>query len=290
MVLGDSSALKPGQMAIAIGNPFGLEGSVTVGVISQLGRDLPSPVGRRIPNVIQTDALINPGNSGGPLLDSNGAVIGINTAIQVSPLGGASRGIGFAVPVNDLKEALPDLKAGNVIRPPWLGIRAADVDSELAERLGLSVDRGVYVTGVMGDSPAEDAGLVESGIGARGQAAAGGDLITAVDGVEVDTTAELIAELNGNQPGDQVTLTVVRGDETIDVQVTLGEWPEDARVLERQRILPDRDSHERGPFHFRLPDLDGLERHLPEDLLERFCREGGDGDTSWKNCRGPFGR
>ena len=293
VVLGDSSALRPGQMAIAIGNPFGLEGSVTVGVVSALGRDPPSSVGRRIPNVIQTDALINPGNSGGPLLDSNGAVVGINTAIQVSPLGGANRGIGFAVPVNDLKEALPDLKAGNVLRPPWIGIRAADVDGELADRLGLGVDRGAYVTGVMAGSPAEDAGLVESGIGARGRPAAGGDVIIAVDGAGVDTTAELIAELNGKQPGDRVTLTVVRGGETIDVQVTLGEWPQETRVLERRRTLPDRGSGERGPFserfHFRLPDRDGLQGHIPEDLLDRlFCRDRGGGGKSLENCRGPF--
>ena len=221
--------------------------------------------------------------------------MGINTAIQVSPLGGANRGIGFAVPVNDLKEALPDLKAGNVLRPPWIGIRAADVDGELADRLGLGVDRGAYVTGVMAGSPAEDAGLVESGIGARGRPAAGGDVIIAVDGAGVDTTAELIAELNGKQPGDRVTLTltVVRGGETIDVQVTLGEWPQETRVLERRRTLPDRGSGERGPFserfHFRLPDRDGLQGHIPEDLLDRlFCRDRGGGGKSLENCRGPF--
>ena len=274
VVLGDSSELKPGQMAIAIGNPFGLEGSVTVGVISQLGRDLPSAVGRRIPNVIQTDALINPGNSGGPLLDSSGAVVGINTAIQISPLGGASKRIGFAVPINDLKEVLPDLKAGNILSPPWLGIRAADVDSGLAQRLDLGLDRGVYVTGVMEDSPAEEAGLVESGVGDRGRPAAGGDVVTAVDGVDVDNTAELIAELNGKQPEDQVTLTVVRGDETLDVQVTLGEWPEEAEILKRRWSRPYPDSRGRGPswnqFHFRLPDLDGLEKHHLEDLLDRL--------------------
>ena len=300
--LGDSSELKPGQMAIAIGNPFGLEGSVTVGVISQLGRDLPSSVGRLIPNVIQTDALISPGSSGGPLLDSSGAVVGINTAIRLSPLG--ERTMGFAVPVDDLKEVLPDLKAGEVIRSPWLGIRVADVDSDLAQRLDLNVERGVYVTGVTEDSPAGDAGLVESGTGSRGAPASGGDVITAVDGVSVDNTAELIAELNASRPQDQVTLTVVRDGETLEIQVTLGEWPEAAETRSGRWIQPHPDFDGRGPswdrFHFRWPDLDGpdldgpdldgMKERVPEEFLERFlCKEEADEGTRWKICREPSG-
>ena len=239
IALTDSDNLKPGQMAIAIGNPFGLEGSVTVGVVSQVGRDLPSNLGRSISNVIQTDALINPGNSGGPLLDSDGRVIGINTAIQVSPAGGVSRGIGFAVPINTLKAALPQLKAGGSLKPPWLGVQAADLDSLLAERLELPVDSGVYVSGVVPESPADEAGLVESGVGARGTATAGGDIITAVDGVAVATVAELVTELNKHQSGDEVTLTVIRGVDTIQVVVTLGEWP-DQDQRQRPRSRPQR--------------------------------------------------
>ena len=230
VVLGDSAALKPGQLAIAIGNPFGLEGSVTVGVISQIKRDLPSDLGRPISNVIQTDALINPGNSGGPLLDSSGAVVGINTAIQVSPLGGAVRGIGFAVPINTLERLLPQLKEEGVIRPPWLGIRGTGIDAQLAERLALPVDSGVYVVGVSPDSPVEEAGLIESGLGAGGRAKGGGDIITGVDGVNIGSTVELVAQLDSKQPGDQVTLTIVRGGETLELVVTLGEWPEDRDV------------------------------------------------------------
>ena len=228
--LGDSSQLKPGQMAIAIGNPFGLEGSITVGVISQIGRDLPSQLRRPISGVIQTDALINPGNSGGPLLDSSGAVVGINTAIQVSPIGGASGGIGFAVPINTLKMALTRLKEDGLVRPPWLGIQARDIDAQLAERLRLPVDSGVYIVGAMPNSPAEEAGLIESGLGSRGRAAAGGDIVIAVDGVAVDSTAELIAQLNTKRPGDEATLTVIRGGQTLEVVVTLGEWPENQDV------------------------------------------------------------
>ena len=271
-VLGDSSKLKPGQMAIAIGSPLGLEGSVTVGVISQLGRDISSSVGRSIPNVIQTDALINPGNSGGPLLDSSGAVVGINTAIHTLALGDATRGIGFAVPINDLKDVLPDLKAGKVLRAPWLGIGAADVDSELAQRLDLDVYRGVYVTSVAEDGPAEDAGLVESGIGSRGAPVKGGDVITAVDGVAVDDTAELIAELDGNRPQDQVTLTVVRDGKTIRVPVTLGEWPDPGPV-----------SQHKFPFH--VPDGYGDKEYLPEDFFERFFCKDRDDEDCWRPFR-----
>ena len=276
VVLGDSSRIKPGQMAIAIGNPFGLNGSVTVGVISQLGRDLPSDLGRPISNVIQTDALINPGNSGGPLLDSSGAVLGINTAIQVSPTGRVSAGLGFAVPVNTLKNVLPQLKVETVVRPPWLGIQATDIDAQVAERLGLAADHGVYVTGVAPGSPAEGVGLIESGLGSGGRPAGGGDIVVAVNGVFVDSTAELVAELNTHLPGDEVLLTVIRGSESVDLPVVLGEWPEKPEVrttprFQRKPPLPDR-RHSIPPdlfdWFFRLPRNDG--EGLPRDPFERF--------------------
>ena len=264
ITLAGSDNLNPGQMAIAIGNPFGLEGSVTVGVVSQVGRDLPSNLGRPISNVIQTDALINPGNSGGPLLDSDGRVIGINTAIQVSPTGGVSRGIGFAVPINTLKSVLPQLKAGGSLKPPWLGVQATDIDSLLSERLELPVTSGVYVTGVVPQGPADEAGLVESGVGARGTAALGGDIITAVDGVALSTVAELVAQLNNNRSGDEVTLTVIRGGETIQVTVVLGEWP-DQEQRQRPRTQP------------RRPEPD--DRDDPRDRFRQFGpRQGPDGD------------
>ena len=269
VVLGDSSRIKPGQMAIAIGSPFGLNGSVTVGVISQLGRDLPSDLGRPISNVIQTDALINPGNSGGPLLDSSGAVLGINTAIQLSLNGGASGGLGFAVPVDTLKKVLPQLMVNSVVRPPWLGIQAADIDAQLAEQLGLAVDHGVYVTGVAPDSPAEGIGLVESGVGSRGRPAGGGDTIVAVDGVFVNSTAELVAELNSYLSGDEVILTVIRGGESIDLTVVLGEWPEKPEATAAPRF-------QRPP---RQPDS----RQIPPDLFDwffRLPRNDGDGSHS----------
>ena len=229
LTLADSSQVRPGEMAIAIGNPFGLDGSVTVGVVSALNRDLSSSLGRPISNVLQTDALINPGNSGGPLLDSTGAVIGINTAMQVNS-NGTSPGIGFAVPSNTLAGVLDGLMEDQVVQPPWLGIQGVDIDANLAERLELPVDSGVLVAGVVPESPAEDAELVESGTGLRGDPATGGDIITGVDGTSVDTVSELVAQLNQHQPGDSVVLSVLRDGAALDVTVTLGEWSQEPQV------------------------------------------------------------
>ena len=168
LTLGDSGDAKPGQLAIAIGSPFGLGGSITVGVISGVDRTLNSDLSRPISGVLQTDALINPGNSGGPLLDRQGKVVGINTAIQVSlndfnPRNLGRGSIGFAVPANTLVNLLPRLKENQVIRPPWLGITAASLEPLLVEALDLTVDHGVYVTQVMSGSPANKAGLVAAG-------------------------------------------------------------------------------------------------------------------------------
>jgi S1-C subfamily serine protease len=216
---GDSDKVKPGQMAIALGSPFGLEGSITVGVISGLGRALSSTQERPITNMLQTDAAINPGNSGGPLLDSEGEVIGINTAIEAS-----SSGIGFAIPINNASSLLPALLQGGEVSNPWLGITGTDVDQELASRLNLAVDHGVYVVSVLPDSPAEKAGLIPGGSD-QGRPTSGGDIITAVDGHPVARVADLLQYFNTKKIGDEVSLSVIRGDETLTVAVTLGEWP-----------------------------------------------------------------
>ena len=213
LILGDSSLVKPGLLAVAIGNPFGLEGSVTVGVISGVNRTLDSDIGRTISGVLQTDALIRPGNSGGPLLDSDGMVLGINTAIQVSDssfsfLEENKSSIGFAVPSNTLADLLPRLVAGELISPPFLGVSLHEVDTLLAERFDLPDDRGVYVTQVMPDGPADTAGVVGSGALSPDQATLGGDVIVGIDGVAVNSVAELVSEVNGHLPGDQVTLEV----------------------------------------------------------------------------------
>ena len=265
VTLGDSSALKPGQLAIAIGAPFGLEGTITVGVVSQVNRDMPSHVGRLVSGVIQTDAVINPGNSGGPLLDSTGSVIGVTTAIRTTGLQSTFGGIGFAVPINFLKDNLDDLKEGGVIRPPWLGIRATEVTQELVEDLDLSVDSGVYVIGVEPDSPADDAGIMGSGLWGDSPTR-GGDIITAVNGVSVDSVTALITQLDAYSPGDEAPLTIVRDGTARTVTVTLGEWPEEMHEpTTGEGFSPDFDGS--------LPDVfpDCSELGLPPRLQEWFC-------------------
>ncbi len=229
--LGDSSKLKAGHMAVAIGNPFGLERTITVGVISSVGRTYSGGTSSRpIRNMIQTDAAINPGNSGGPLLNSAGEVIGITTAIE-SPVRG-SVGIGFAVPINTAQSELSDLIAGNAISHPWLGISGTPVTSDLAQQLGVPAE-GVYVVQVMPDSPASDAGIkgaVRRGTRTpdNGQMPKGGDVILAVDAQKVSKVEEISSYLDTKKPGDKVTLTVRRSGANQQVEVTLAEWPESA--------------------------------------------------------------
>lgn len=226
--LGDSDALKVGQLAIAIGNPFGYDHTVTVGVVSGLGRDIPSDGSRPIRGGIQTDAAINPGNSGGPLLNAAGEVIGINSAIE-SPVRG-SVGVGFAVPINTVKKNLEALVTGAKITHPWLGIQGQQVTARLAEELGLSVQKGVYVAQVQANSPAEKAGL--KGAVAPGRTVPqtlpkGGDVILSIDGRDVAKTEEIANYLDLKKSvGDVVKLTIKRGNEDVVLEVTLGPWPE----------------------------------------------------------------
>jgi len=241
--LGDSDNIKPGQMAIALGSPFGLEGSITVGVISAVGRSIPSIAQRLITDMLQTDAAINPGNSGGPLLNSRGEVIGINTAIEAS-----SNGIGFAIPINTAKSLLPALLEGGEVGSPWLGIKGVAIDHELASRLELPVDSGVYVVEVIPDGPAEKAGLRGSGTNEREQPTFGGDIISDVDGQTVASVEDLIAYFNGKKPGDEVSLLIHRGDKTLTIKVTLGDWPEQITSSEESLLPKEFDW---GPFKWR---------------------------------------
>jgi len=212
--LGESSNLQVGQRVLAIGNPFGLDYTLTTGVISALDREIQASSGLTIYGVIQTDAAINPGNSGGPLLDSAGRVIGVNTAIQ-SP-SGASAGVGFAVPVDTVNRVVPELIARGRYARPGIGIHAGYAG--LARRFGI---RGVIIREIVPGSSAEEAGLVAAGLGDDGQFRLG-DVILAVDGELVDGFLELADELNRHQVGDEVTLTVARnGDERRQVRVTL---------------------------------------------------------------------
>ncbi len=231
--LGDSRQLQVGQMAIAIGNPFGLQRTVTRGVISSLGRDLrvdPSdPRSRLIRGIIQTDAAINPGNSGGPLLNSRGEVIGINTAI-FSPSGG-SVGIGFAVPINTAKRYLPQLIAKGRVAHPWLGITGQSLEADLAAELRLPDKEGILVAQVFQGGPADRAGI--KGGRRRVQAAnrivvVGGDIITAIDGVKLKSVDDLTGYLDAQREvGDTVRLDLLRDGRPMSLQVKLGELPDE---------------------------------------------------------------
>ncbi len=228
--LGDSDKLQVGELAIAIGNPFGLDHTVTAGVISSLGRNYPSENGRTIANMIQTDAAINPGNSGGPLLNAQGEVIGINSAIE-SPVSG-SVGIGFAVPINTAKQSLPQMLQGGVVKKPWLGISGTALNPTLADQLKLPVKQGVYVVDVLPDSPAAKAGLkgASSGQSQRNllqqTPPSGGDVITAVDDKQVKKVEDIIAYLNGKQVGDVVKVHLLRNGSEMTVDLTLAAWPD----------------------------------------------------------------
>ncbi len=223
--LGSSSTLKVGQRAIAIGNPFGQFGqTLTTGVVSALNRSLKGPDGSEITGMIQTDAAINRGNSGGPLLDSSGKVIGINTAI-FSP-SGTNSGVGFAVPVSTLKRLLPDLLTLGHYRHPWLGILSFYyVSPRLAKHLDLTVDSGVLIVELHRKSPLRSLGIREASnviLLDRQRVYTGGDIVIAIDNINIKSFNDLNNLLENNyQIGDEVTLTLVRGRELINLRVTL---------------------------------------------------------------------
>jgi S1-C subfamily serine protease len=226
VTLADSSDLVVGQKVYAIGNPFGLNGTMTRGIISSI-RSIrgPGPEGGPIEDAIQTDAAINPGNSGGPLLNSRGEVIGINTLIAT---GGAeqSSGIGFAIPINTAKAVLGDLTKYGRVRRPSLGIVSLAIGPDVAEQMGLPALSGVLVQKVVSGGAAERAGLH----GGNEQAylgnmaiVVGGDMIVAIDGKDVTDTTDIASIMEKHQPGDQVNVTIYRGRKKMVVKVTLGD-------------------------------------------------------------------
>jgi S1-C subfamily serine protease len=217
LVVGNSDTLQVGDTALAIGTPFGLQGSFTAGIISGLNRSTTAPNGRALTGMIQTDAPINPGNSGGALLDGRGQLIGINDSIQ-SPVEG-NVGVGFAIPVNRAETLLPSLEKGVAIQHAWLGISGESVTSGTADQLGLSEKSGVLVVDVVAGGPAAKAGLQ-----ANGQADAGDDIITAIDGHPITTIEQLTQFLDTKKVGDHVTLSITRNGQHISVGVTLGNF------------------------------------------------------------------
>jgi len=224
--IGDSKNLRIGQKVLAIGNPFGLERTLTTGVISSLGRTIRSGVGTLMEDIIQTDAAINPGNSGGPLLNSEGEIIGINSAI-VSPSGG-SVGIGFAIPVNTAKRMVPELLSKGYVTYSWIGANLLSLIPEIAKYLKVSVERGAMITEVVKGGPADKAGL--KGGSQRVQVGnmivvVGGDIVVKADQHDVKNNDELIRYIREKKPGETILLKVLRKERFEEVKVTLGEKP-----------------------------------------------------------------
>ena len=220
--LGDSSQLQVGQQVIAIGNPFGLSDTMTTGIVSQVGRLLPNQeMGFSIPNAIQTDAAINPGNSGGPLLDINGDVVGVNTAIRSNT--GEFSGIGFAIPASTVARIVPHLMQDGKYDHPWLGISGASLTPDLAEKLGLPRDfKGVAIATVTPGGPADEAGVVG---GSRNQVPAG-DVITGIDGHAVKRIEDIIFYIEEHTSvGHKITITVHRDGHEQDLTATLQARP-----------------------------------------------------------------
>src|SRR5579862_6777887 len=221
--LGDSKSLVVGQKVYAIGNPFGLAGTLTQGIVSSI-RSVSEPDGTKIDEAIQTDAAINPGNSGGPLLNYHGEVIGINSIIASNV--GQSAGIGFAIPINTAKAVLNDLVTIGRVRRPALGIRTVPISPELADQMGLAADYGLLIVQVVPGSAADRAGLKggsERAYIGNTPIMMGGDLIVAIDGQDVQDQQDLSQIMNGHRAGDAVKVTVFRGKKKMDVPVTLGE-------------------------------------------------------------------
>jgi S1-C subfamily serine protease len=225
--IGDSTKAEVGDPVVAIGNPFGLDRTVTTGIISAKARQIQAPNGFSISDVLQTDAAVNPGNSGGPLLDGAGRVIGINS--QIATETGGNDGVAFAVPIETAEEVADQLIADGTVERAYLGISGGDLTSQLAEALDVQTESGVMVQDVTRDGPAADAGIR----GATGQESVGGqpvptggDIITELDGEPVEGMEDVISLVNGMAPGDEITLTVLRDGEETEVAVTLGERPE----------------------------------------------------------------
>jgi len=224
--LGDSEKLQVGQKVLAIGNPFRLEGTLTTGVVSAIGREIQSE-SRKLEGLIQTDAAINPGNSGGPLLNSQGDVIGINTAIY-GP--GGNIGIGFAMPINFAKSMLDDYSAGRIYKKPRLGVEVVYVAGDYAAALELPREGGLLVQRVVRGTAAETAGVKgarEMAVIGNYEIGVGGDFIVEIDGKAVDRQDALSQRLGRKRAGDNMDLTVYRGGKKMTVSVKLGEAPEE---------------------------------------------------------------
>ncbi len=227
VLLAQSHDLVPGQKVYAIGNPFGLNGTMTTGIISAI-RSIRDPLGGQIENAIQTDAAINPGNSGGPLLNSHGEVIGINTVIATNPSGQAdqSAGIGFAIPIDSAKAVLSDFENFGHSRRPSLGVLPLPIGPELAQQMGLAASSGLLIEQVVPGGAAQQAGLrggSEQALLGNMQIVLGGDLMVAIGGESVSSQQDIADIMDKHHIGDVVTVTFYRGQKRMTVRLTLGE-------------------------------------------------------------------
>jgi S1-C subfamily serine protease len=228
LTLGRSSEAEVGDPVVAIGNPFGLDRTVTSGIVSALQRNIQAPNGFSISHVIQTDAAINPGNSGGPLINAEGAVIGINAQIATGGGGNGNVGIGFAIPIDTVRAEIEQLKTKGEVEHAFIGISGGTITSELAKALNLPVDEGVIVQSVVKDGPADKAGLEAGGTEASingEEVRLGGDIITEVDGEKLKSMDELVEIIQGHKPGDELQLTLLRDGHEKTADVTLGNQP-----------------------------------------------------------------
>ncbi|MCL4435135.1 MAG: trypsin-like peptidase domain-containing protein [Thaumarchaeota archaeon] len=226
--LGDSSSLQVGQQVAAIGNPFGLSGSMSLGIVSQLGRSTTGTGGYLLIDLVQTDAAVNPGNSGGPLLNMQGQVIGVNTMIFTQS--GASEGVGLAIPSNTVKRIADSLIKTGVYKHPWVGIQGLDITPDVAKAMSLSEAKGFLVLSVLPNSPAAKAGLKGSDrqVTVNGQSIpVGGDVIVGIDNITTRDLNDLLLYTERNKsPGDTITLKIIRDGKEMSVNIVLGERPQ----------------------------------------------------------------
>ena len=265
--IANSSEIQVGEQIIAIGNPFGLSGTLTTGVISQIGRLLPNDVtGYSISNTIQTDAAINPGNSGGPLLNMKGEVVGMNTAIFSNT--GVYSGVGFAIPSNMLLKEIPALIQKGSYVHPWLGFTAKDLSPDIAESIGLARNyKGAAVVSVVENSPADKAGvrgeIVKEGFGGGTEIVRSGDIVTKIDGQLVKSMDDVISHLDENKKvGDKVLLKLNREGKNVNVPVTLEERPSGSPRLisaeSSQEQEPRKEKSDPNPPLFQFPKIPGF--------------------------------
>jgi S1-C subfamily serine protease len=229
LTLGHSAEMEVGDPVVAIGNPFGLDRTVTSGIVSALQRQIQAPNGFSISNVIQTDAAINPGNSGGPLINADGEVIGINSQIATGGGGNGNVGIGFAIPIDTVRSEIQQLIDDGEVKHAYLGISGGTITADLARAVNLPVKEGVIVQSVVKDGPADKAGVEGGNTSATidgAEVSLGGDVITEVDGRKVAGMEEIVEIVNRSKPGDQLELKIVRDGSTKTATVTLGTRPD----------------------------------------------------------------